>query len=70
MSMEDCYHSIEDSLHGIRELLVQMYPEAVRIDVAVTAGEITATPIYKTDLSEYTMQNVSGKWVKKESENG
>ena len=66
--MEDCYHTIEDSLHGIRELLVQMYPEAVRIDVAVTADEITATPIYKTDLGEYTMKNVSGGWVKKVSD--
>ncbi len=66
--MENCYRTIEESLHGIHELLVCMYPEAVRIDVAVTADEITATPIYKTDLSEYTMQNVSGKWVKKASE--
>ena len=68
--MENCYHTLEESLHGIRELLVCMYPEAVRIDVAVTADGITATPIYKTDLSEHTMKNVSGKWVKKESENG
>jgi hypothetical protein len=57
--------SIEDRLHEIREEMISLYPEAVRIDVSITEEEIEAIPRYRTDVSGYAMRNVKGGWVKK-----
>ena len=57
--------SIEDRLHEIREKMISLYPEAVRIDVSITKEEIEAIPRYRTDINGYAMQNVKGGWIKK-----
>ena len=65
---DDNCHTIEEALHAIRETIISMYPEAVSVDISVTAEGISATPTFRTDIKGYTMQNISGKWVKGQSE--
>lgn len=47
------------------------FPDAVRVNICVTAHEVTVTPEYRGELDGYTMQTMGGQWcnVREETAN-
>lgn len=59
---------LEVELRTIREQIVELFPEAVKVSIFVTADRIEANVDYVTDLRGTAMVNLSGAWVKKQLE--
>jgi len=57
--------TIEERISTIHYTLKDMFPEATSVNVFVNSEGINVTPIYRTNISGYSMRNVSGNWIKK-----
>lgn len=55
---------MENKVNQIHQLIKEAFPEAVRVDIAVVESEISVNLSYRTNLKDYNMKNISGKWVK------
>lgn len=57
--------TVEERMSAIHYTLKDMFPEAISVSVFVNSEGIDITPAYKTNVSGYSMKNISGNWVKK-----
>jgi len=55
---------MEEKLNYIHELIKEIYPEAVRVDISVNSSGIEVYPQYRTNIDGYSMQTITGQWIK------
>lgn len=56
--------STEERISEIHARIKALFPGAVSVSVFVNQEGIDVQPTFKTDLSGYSMRDISGKWVK------
>jgi hypothetical protein len=54
----------EERISEIHADIKALFPDATSVNVFVNSEGIDVQPTYKTELSGYSMRNISGKWVK------
>jgi hypothetical protein len=57
--------TVEERISTIHYTLKDMFPEATSVNVFVNSEGINVTPVYRTNISGYSMKNISGNWIKK-----
>ena len=56
---------MEEKINYIHELIKELYPEAVAVRIFVNSQGIEVTPEYRTNVKDYSMQNINGEWIKR-----
>lgn len=56
---------MEEQINKIHEIIKNLYPSAASVNVLINSKGIEVIPVYKTNISGYSMQNISGDWIKK-----
>ncbi len=56
---------MEEKINYVHELIKELYPEAVAVRIFVNSQGIEVTPEYKTNIKDYSMQNINGEWIKR-----
>lgn len=56
---------LEEKIQVVHEVLKNLFPDAVSIEVFVNCEGITVAPNFKTNISGFSMQTVTRKWVQK-----
>lgn len=62
---EGVKQTIEERISTVHFILKDMFPEAISIQVLVNSEGIGVSPNYKTNVSGFSIKNVSGNWIKK-----
>lgn len=55
----------EDKIMEMHELIKELFPDAVSVKVFVNSQGIEVEPQFKTNISGYSMQTITGQWVSK-----
>jgi len=56
---------MEEKINQLHQLIKDIFPDAVYVEVIVNSQEIQVNPKFKTNVSEFTMKTITGKWVKR-----
>lgn len=56
---------LEERINQIHELIKETFPDAVAVKVFVNAQGIEVNPEYRTNLAYFSMQTITGNWVKR-----
>jgi hypothetical protein len=57
--------NMEDKVQTLHYLIKEMFPDAVSVEVFVNSEGIDVTPVFKTNLVNKSIKNISGNWIKK-----
>lgn len=57
--------NIEDKIQKLHEQIKEIFPDAVSVEIFVNNDGIKVNPRYEANLKNYSMKNITGKWVKK-----
>jgi D-serine dehydratase len=57
--------TVEERIATIQFIIKELFPEAVSVNIFINSQGIDVTPHYKTLLKDYSIQNISGNWVRK-----
>lgn len=57
--------NVEEKIQELHKQIIDLFPDAVGVEIFVNSYEISVEPSYKTDLKNVSMQTLSGKWVNK-----
>jgi hypothetical protein len=56
---------MEEKLNGIHKSIIELYPDAVSVDILVTNEHIKVVPQYRTNANGYSMRKLNGEWIRK-----
>ena len=56
---------MEEKINQLHQLIKEIYPDAVFVEVIVNSNGIEVNTKFKTNISDFTMQNISGGWIKR-----
>lgn len=54
---------MEEKIDKIHQLIKEVFPDAILVEVIVNTNGIEVKPRFRTNVSEYTMQTITGKWI-------
>jgi hypothetical protein len=57
--------TVEERISTLHYCIKELFPDAVSVNIHVTSEGISVFPEFRTNISGYTMKNISGKWIKK-----
>ncbi len=58
---------MEVRIQELHKQIKELFPDAVSVKIFVNADGIEVTPNFRTDLENYTMKTITGRWVAKRS---
>ncbi len=56
---------MEEQINKIHEIIKELYHGAVSVNIFVSRQGIEVNPVYKTNISGYSMQDINGNWINK-----
>lgn len=56
---------MEEKINKVHELIKEICPDAVVVRIFVNSQGIDFNPEYKTNVKDFSMQTITGRWVKK-----
>lgn len=56
---------MEDRISTIHYIIKEVFPEAVSVTVFVNSEGIRVTPHFVTNANGFSMQTITGTWIKK-----
>jgi hypothetical protein len=57
--------TMEERISTIHFMLKDMFPDATSVRVFANSEGIDVIPTFKTNISNFSMKTITGKWVKK-----
>jgi len=56
---------MEEKINEIHQMIKDAYPDAVSVKIFVNSDGIEVDPKFRTNLNNFSMKTITGKWVKK-----
>jgi hypothetical protein len=56
---------MEEKIDKIHQLIKEIFEETTAVRIFVNSTGIEVSPEYRTNTSGYSMQNITGEWVKR-----